>query len=367
MKIAFVITLMDGLGGAQVHVRDLSLWLKARGHEPVILTGAVGCVSDDLKAQGVEVIHVPDIVRPIRPVRDLRAIWALRRKLLEIRPDVVSCHSSKAGLVGRVAARLAGLPVIFTAHGWAFTPGVATIPRYIYMAAEWCCGPLSDHIICVSGRGRRQALAAHIAPPGKITTVHNGMPNIVVAPRQPHTPPRIGMIARFADPKDHKTLIAALATIRDLPWNLRLVGGGNCDAERRQAAELNIIDRIVFAGERSDTANVLQEMDIFVLLSRHEGFPRSILEAMRSGLPVVGTNVGGIPESVVDGETGLLVPFGDVAATAAALRTVIGDQEKRAQMGRAGRQRYLDHFTFEHMVDPTLAIYRTVSGLGDSK
>jgi glycosyltransferase involved in cell wall biosynthesis len=362
MKIAYVITLMDGRGGAQVHVRDLSLWLKARGHEPVILAGTVGSVSSDLEAQGVEVIHVPDIVRPINPVRDLKAIWALRRKLLQVRPDVVSCHSSKAGMVGRAAARLAGLPVIFTAHGWAFTPGVPPFQRYIYMAAEWACGPLADHIVTVSERGRRQALAAHIAPPQKITTIHNGMPNIEIGSQEDHEPPRIGMIARFADPKDHRTLIAALGMLKDLSWQLQLVGGGNSGPIRDQAMALGIADRIDFAGERSDTDIVLRGLDIFVLLSRHEGFPRSILEAMRTALPVVATEVGGISESVIDGETGLLVPFADVTATAIALRALLCSREKRRRMGEHGRQRYLDHFTFEHMANPTLEIYRAVSG-----
>jgi glycosyltransferase involved in cell wall biosynthesis len=294
-------------------------------------------------------------------MRDFKAIWALRRKLREIRPDVVSCHSSKAGMVGRVAARLAGLPVIFTAHGWAFTPGVPTLQRYIYMAAEWLCGPLAHHIVTVSERGRRQALAAHIAPPEKITAIHNGMPNIEVSAREDHEPPRIGMIARFADPKDHHTLVAALATLKGLAWQLHLVGGGNFDAVHEQAMAAGISDRIVFAGERSDIEKVLREMDIFVLLSRHEGFPRSILEAMRASLPVVATDVGGISEAVLDGETGLLVRFADIAATARALRTMICDREKRLQMGVAGRRRYLAHFTFEHMANPTLAIYRAVS------
>jgi glycosyltransferase involved in cell wall biosynthesis len=360
MKIAYVITLMDGLGGAQVHVRDLSVWLKGRGHEPVILAGAVGGVSDTLKTQGIEVLHIPEIVRPIRPWKDFKAIWELRRKLKEIAPDVVSCHSSKAGLVGRIAAKLAGLPVIFTAHGWAFTPGVPIVPRYIYMVSEWLCGPLSDHIISVSERGRGQALAAHIAPPQKITTIHNGMPDMEMPPRQPHDPPRLGMIARFADPKDHHTLVAALATLGDLEWQLELVGGGDTQAVRQQAEALGIADRITFAGERFDTGSILRDLDVFILLSRHEGFPRSILEAMRSRLPVVATDVGGISESVVQGETGLLVPYADVSATAAALRALICDPQKRQRMGEVGRDRYLRKFTFDHMVKPTLEIYEKV-------
>lgn len=132
MRIAYVITRADVVGGAQVHVRDLAAAMQNAGHEATVLAGAPGPLAQQLAARGVAFRDVPALVRPIAPLRDVAALRQLRARLRELRPNLVSTHSSKAGWLGRLAARSLGIPVLFTAHGWAFTTGVPAGARRFY-------------------------------------------------------------------------------------------------------------------------------------------------------------------------------------------------------------------------------------------
>lgn len=365
MRIVYLITRMDSIGGAQIHVRDLSLWLRENGHDPIVVTGACGPICKTLVDAGVQVVEARHLVRPIRPMEDVRAFRTIMGILKEYDPALVSCHSSKAGILGRIAARAMGIPVIFTAHGWAFTDGVPELQRLAYKAIERLCGPLSDHIVTVCRYDRQLAVAARIAPAGRITTVHNGMP-LLPAPhrtaRKPDasTPARIGMVARFDAQKDHETLLRALARVRDKAWRLQLIGGGDSSRVARMAADLDLLDRIEFVGESSNVPGLLADLDIFCLISRWEGFPRSILEAMRAALPVIATDVAGVRESVEDALTGYVVPIGDDRLLAKSLGELIDLPGLRIAMGNRGRSRFENRFTLEHMLRPTLNLYQAV-------
>nr|WP_297861133.1 glycosyltransferase [Meiothermus sp.] len=169
------------------------------------------------------------------------------------------------------------------------------------------------------------------------------------------------MVARFAVPKDHGLLLQALADLQEQPWEVELIGDGPMQSlAEEQAARLGIGDRVRFLGARKDVAECLAQAHIFVLASNYEGFPLSILEAMRAGLPVVASNVGGVAEAVIDGETGFLVPRGDVHALRSRLAQLIENPQLRTQMGMAGRARYKAHFTLEQMLEKTLAVYEKV-------
>ena len=366
MKVVYVITLMDILGGVQVHVRDLSCWLASRGHEVTIVTGALGLPLLQLDTLGVKTIVLPELVRSISPMNDYRAVQKLRRHLKNIAPDVVSCHSSKAGVIGRLAAWLEGIPVIFTAHGWAFTPGVGKIQERLYALVERVIAPLSSHIITVSRYDKTLALEAGVGIESQITTIHNGMPAISVQPRVTvDHETRIIMVGRFWRQKDYTTLLKAMAMIRDLSWKLHLVGGGDASREVQLAHQLGINDRIIFHGQRADIVEMLQEMDIFILLSHWEGFPRSILEAMRAGLPVIATDVAGVSESVQEGLTGFLIPREDCAAAADVLRRLISAPEQRVRLGINGRNSFVENFTFEDMARKTFNLYCAVQRKSD--
>ncbi|WP_297853548.1 glycosyltransferase [Meiothermus sp.] len=169
------------------------------------------------------------------------------------------------------------------------------------------------------------------------------------------------MVARFAVPKNHGLLLQALAGLQERPWEVELIGDGPLQSfAEEQAIRLGIRNRVHFVGARTDVAERLAQAHIFVLTSNYEAFPLSILEAMRAGLPVVASNVGGVAEAVIDGETGFLVPRGDLQALRSRLAQLIDNPQLRRQMGMAGRARYEAHFTLEQMLDKILAVYEKV-------
>jgi glycosyltransferase involved in cell wall biosynthesis len=167
----------------------------------------------------------------------------------------------------------------------------------------------------------------------------------------------------MAEPKDHATLLTALGGLRHMHWQLDLIGEGPLEEQLRlRSAQLGLDGRIHFRGFSDNPATQLAAAQIFVLASRSEAFPYSILEAMRAGLPVVASNVGGIPEAVVEGRTGFLVPAGDPHVLADRLGRLIADPALRQQLGNSGRNRFLRHFTFEQMFEKTFQIYLDVLG-----
>ncbi len=363
MRIAYIVTRADPIGGAQIHVRDLARAVRAQGHSATVLTSGSGPFVEELRAQDTPTIVLEHLAVPIGPVRDWRALREIRAVLTELRPDLVAAHSSKAGTLGRIAGRTMEIPVVFTAHGWAFTPGVPSLKASLYRQIERVVGPLANRIITVSEYDRRLALEAKIVSPDRIVTVHNGMPDIAPTLRADpsRTPPRLVSVARFGSQKDHPTLFRALAELRHLPWELDLVGEGPLMGQMQElAASLGIADRLRFLGQRMDVDQLLQAAQISLLVTNWEGFPLSILEAMRAGLPVVASAVGGVGESVQDGETGYLVARGSVDQVRDRLEQLLVDPNLRTRLGTKARARFEQEFTLHHCVTRTLAVYRDV-------
>ena len=374
MKIAFVVTRSDAVGGAQVHVRDMSTALRDAGHEPTVLAGGNGPWFEQLRARNIPLVRLNHLQRSISPLTEIRALFELRRQLKALKPDVVSTHTAKAGVLGRIAAFSLGLPVLFTAHGWTFTDGISRMQARVWKLIEWMVGGLAGRIVTVSEYDRRLALQARISSPDRIMAIHNGMPDIAsaLAADPGRALPHLVMVARFEEQKDHRTLLMALAQIQDLPWRLSFVGSGPLEAPMHAlCVSLGLDERVAFLGTRSDVADILSTAQVFVLCTHWEGLPRSIIEAMRAGLPVLATDVAGIPELIDDGKTGLLCRAGDVEDASAKLRLLIESGELRTQMGARARWRYLDSFQFERMFTRTVQVYDSIlkrtSALGVSR
>lgn len=367
MKVLYVITRSDTLGGAQVHVRDMASWLRSLGHDAAVVVGGEGLYCDALAERGVPYMVSKHLCRPIRPDRDLRAAHELRRIFRQQRPDLITLHSVKAGLVGRIAAAGLRIPVLFTAHGWSFTEGISSSGIWLGRTLERLAAPLADRIITVSEYDRALALRSGVGRPETVQTVHNAMPDtgFRASPGENSKPVKIVMVARLDRPKDHETLFEALAEIRELDWVLDLVGDGpNEGMLIEHVRSLGLSEKVRFLGLRSDVDQLLSHAHVFVLASLWEGFPLSILEAMRAGLPVVASDVGGVAEAVVHEETGFLVPRRCAEALRDRLSQLIADPLERARMGAAARLRYERQFTFERMAHETLRIYEQLAGAG---
>ncbi|MBT8461546.1 MAG: glycosyltransferase family 4 protein [Gemmatimonadetes bacterium] len=363
MRIAYTITRSDDLGGAQIHVRDLAAALKESGHDVVVLAGGGGVLARQLEERGVEVVELRHMARPIRPFVDFRALRELVGHLRRLRPDIISTHSSKAGILGRIAGRRLGIPTITTAHGWLFDgPPIGRRQKMVWRI-ERSMAPLARRIVTVCESDRQLAIDSGVSDADRLVTIHNAMPDVDGSLRANPAvdPPRLLMVARFAPQKDHATLFRALATLLELDWELDLVGSGpQEDATRALAESLGLSGHIRFLGMREDVPELIAASQAYLLISHWEGFPRSILEALRGGLPVVATDVGGVREAVIDGETGFVVPENDDVLLADRLKLLIEHAELRTTMGRAARSHYEAQFTFERLVGEALALYESV-------
>lgn len=359
MKILHVITRAD-LGGAQRHLLDLLSGLRADFNVEAAM-GEEGYFSDSVRELGLPVHIVPSLVQPLSVTKDARALFELIQLIRRRKPDLVHAHTSKAGVIGRAAARLTGTPSIFTAHTWCFAEGTSLKWKLLGTPAEKVAARCCRFIINVSAANRELALRNGIAPADKLVTIHNGVPD------EPHRaqpcgggPVRIVMVARFVQQKAQDDLLRALSGI-NAALEVVFAGDGPLRSQAEAlAGQLRIADRVHFLGERRDIAELLASAHIFALPTHWEGFPLSVLEAMRAGLPVVASDVGGIREAVVTGETGLLVRPESVEEFRGALMQLIEQPALRGQMGAAGRARFERNFTFSAMCAKTVAIYNAV-------
>jgi glycosyltransferase involved in cell wall biosynthesis len=361
MKIVHVLTRGDVLGGAQSHVRELSLELRSLGHDVTVITGAPGIFTDQLRQAGIPWLPVKSLVRPVRPHRDVAALVELWCALRRLKPDLVCAHTAKAGSLARAAARLHHIPSVFTPHGWSIfdRTSLRTIPLFCW--AERLSGRLGTRVINVCEHERVLAQQFGVCPANALEVVHNGIAEIPFARLRPidAQPPVIVMVARFAWQKDHRTLLQALSGLLCMEWRLLLVGTGELKPQvDAQVGALGLCDRVSILPPESDVNHLLIEAQIFVLSTNFEALPISILEAMRAALPVVATDVGGIAESVRHEETGLLVRRGDVAGLRDALARLIAGPALRVAMGTAGRRLWAAEFTASAMAARTVEVYK---------
>jgi glycosyltransferase involved in cell wall biosynthesis len=356
-RILYLVTRAER-GGAQTHVLDLACSMRP-DFEVSVATGEEGFLTEACRERAIPVYVLPHLQREVRPLADARAfgeIWQLIRKL---RPDLLHLHTFKAGFLARLAGRILRIPSVYTIHAWLY--GTAAVSRFSSalsgpcerLAARWC-----ERIITVSRAGARVARGHRIGSPSKLVTIHNGLPDCAEQARlSPTETPVITMVARFIEGKDHDLLLRAFARTPKGP-RLRLVGDGPTRASVESLAhELGIQEQVDFLGNRDDVASLLATSDVFVLASRSEMLPISILEAMRAGLPVIASDVGGVGEAVTHNENGFLVPSGSVSALAQALTDLTNDYALRLRMGQAGRQRFTRQFLSSSMQERTRCIY----------
>lgn len=359
-RLLYLITRSD-IGGAQTHVIAL---IKAfsKDYEVHLATSCEGALTESVRDVSVSTHLLASLTRSINLFQDFQALRETQSLIREIRPDLIHAHSSKAGLIGRLAGSLCQVPTVFTAHGWGFTPRTPLFRQIIALLSEKLSASLAEKLICVAESDCQLAKQYRLTTSYKLVTIRYGISNLPITQANPLIePPRLIMVARFNEQKDQTTLIKALHCLKRNDIHLDFVGSGpSMESSRYLAQSLGIADNISFLGDRKDVSNLLAKSQIFVLSTHYEGLPISILEAMRSGLPVVATNVNGIPEEVSHGESGLLVPPSDEQALASALEMLIDSPELRQLMGNAGRQKFLQEFTVERMITEIESVYKQI-------
>ncbi|MGE7625060.1 glycosyltransferase family 4 protein [Viridibacillus sp. NPDC096237] len=358
MKIVQIITRLDTAGGAQSHVLALTKQLVLDGHDVTIFTSKGNLIHQALNEENISIIQLQYLKWAIHIVDDIRAFLEIRENLRRINPDIVALHSSKAGAVGRLAAFSLNIPTVFTAHGWAFTEGVKPLKGWVYQQIEKVLALKTTKIITVSNYDYSLATEKKVVKKNNMTTIHNGIHSSNSRQNlSQNRVPKIIMVARFEQPKRQDLLIEVLSTMTEKEWQLVFIGDGSqMEAAKALSLQHHIADRVKFLGSRDDIEEQLQQADLFVLLSDFEGLPISILEAMRAQLPIIASNVGGVPELIIDDETGYVVNH-DLESIKGCLNQLLENHSLRLRLGYLAHRYFEENFSFHSMYDKTVSQY----------
>ena len=356
IPVVHVITRLT-LGGSSENTVSTMEALERAGYAGTLALGpeSEAATVADARARGCRLVEVDALCREIRPVRDVAAVAALWRLFRRTRPAVVHTHTSKAGFVGRLAARLAGVPaVIHQPHGHVFYGYWGPSRTALFVALERLAARWTDTIVTLTPREVEEHLERRIGRVEQYAVVPSGVPTAALratAPSRAAARARLGLgpgafvvvgVGRLVPIKGFDLLVAALpALLARVPAaHVVLVGDGEERAAlEARAAALGVAGRLRITGAVGDVTGHLAAADVLAAPSRNEGMGRVLVEAMALGLPVVGAAVGGIPDVIEDGGCGLVVPPEDPAALAEALVDLGVDAALRAKLGAAAPRR----------------------------
>lgn len=366
LTVLFIITKSE-IGGAQTHLMEVVRYMHRAGHDVSVVTGTTGWLTNELAAIGVYYEILPDLIREINPAKDIKTINSICHILEDKQPDIIHCHSSKAGIVGRIAGAIKNIPAVFTAHGWAFTSGVSPVKRIIYTAIEHMMLGITSKVICVSEFDRQLAKRWFLHNYNRIVTVHNGIVDkkfISSTVREYSLPLNLVSVARFSHQKNNMELIRAVERINKLysdSLQLNMVGDGPLLSEAQTYVTSHKLENDVhFLGSRTDVDDILNQNDIFCLISNYEGLPISIIEAMRARMPIIASDVGGVNELVQDEVNGFLIPRGNISELVDKLKYILEHKKLIKSMGEASRKIYEEEYTADRMNQKILSVYNEI-------
>lgn len=370
-KILFIVTQSD-FGGAQRYIFDLVVNLK----NEFLISVAAGPKGGDellnrLEKNGIAIHRLKHLKRAINPCHDWLAYRELKNLIKNEKPDIVHLNSSKAGVLGSLAAARLPSRVIYTAHGWTFNEPNNPLKRQIYLGAEKWTSRYKDRIICVSEYDRRSALKYDIASPEKLITIHNGLDwqkleflskktalDFLAAKVEISNNKLIGAVANLYPAKGLTYLIKTARFIKS-PCQILIIGEG---PERRnleqQIAKYQLQNKVLLLGALPQAYRYLRAFDFFILPSVKEGFPYAILEAMAAGLPIVATSVGGLPEIIEDGRNGFLVAPQNPLALAEKINYLLENPDQARLFGQTNLEK-IKEFDLKKMTQKTKEIYFT--------
>lgn len=363
-------------GGPAIHVSLLSRGLDADGcFKTRLVAGLIGEAEGDMsylaRESGLDLITLPALGREISPFADFMTTLALFRLMRRWRPHIVHTHTAKAGFVGRLAAWLAGVPVIVhTFHGHVFHSYFGPLTTQLFLILERLAALISTAILTVSDGLRDELLGYHIAPPHKIRVVPLGLDLAPFTHAETlrgrfrrelgisTDAPLVGIIGRLVPVKHHDLFLAAARLVLDTVPDACFVVVG--DGQRRAelvslVGEMGLAGRVIFTGWRRDLPRIYADLGALVISSKNEGTPVSLIEAMAAGVPVVSTAVGGVPDLLKRGDLGLLVPPGDPSALAAGIVAALA-RPSADRIGRA-REQVLRYHSADRLTADIRALY----------
>ncbi|AQS59570.1 glycosyl transferase family 1 [Desulforamulus ferrireducens] len=368
-KIKILHVVRPAAGGLKNHLINLVRYTDKNKFDVTVACPPNCPLFEELTSLGIKTLPIP-LLGELSPTKDYAVVRTLVKYLHQSGTTILHAHSSKGALVGRIAAIIARTPVVlFTVHNSIFYEEWPQWKKSLFAYVERLLARFTDRIITVSEALKQELIENEKIPAKQISTIYNGievdkftakvdMLSIRKELNIPELGPVIGTIARLAPQKGVTYFLKAASLLKEYQVNFLVVGDGPLrESLEQEVIELGLQKRVVFTGNRENIADILSMMDIFVLPSVTEGLPLTILEAMAAGKPVVATRVGGVPEAIVEGKTGLVVAPRDPEALAVALAGMLSERDKLIRMGLNGQKHVVEKFTIQHMVDRTTELY----------
>ncbi len=378
VKVTRIVARLN-VGGPAVHIINLTAGLDPDRFESQLIAGRPGPDEGDMgylaTQKGIDPLIIPELGRELSPLGDVGTTVKLARILRRDKPDIVETHTAKAGAVGRLAARLAGVPlVIHVFHGHVFHSYFGSLETQMFVNIERALARITDLIITVSPAQRRDIVDVYrIAPPERVLTVPLGLDLEPFRRAKQTCQGRfrtslgvlteallVGFVGRLTAVKNPSLFVEAAGLVVQQFPQTRFVFVGN--GELRPALEeqidvLGLAGHVIFAGWQVDMPAVYADLDLLALASLNEGTPVTVIEALATGIPVVATAVGGVPDVLKDRQTGVLVPSGDTEGLAQAIVELLRAPERAEALARAGQGDVLDRFDQARLVDDMESLY----------
>jgi len=376
IKVLHIITRLDKGGSAQ-NTLDTVNQLDKNKYSVTLISGYTydpnGEIARFISDNSIDYVLIPDLVREVSPVKDIKAFFKILFFMLKNKFDIVHTHTSKAGILGRWAAKFSGVRIIIhTPHGHVFYGYFGWFKTRIFIYLESLTALITDKIITLTERGKQEHVSYGIARPGKFIPIYSGIKikefaSVDIDRKKqkenlgiPSDAPVIGTVTRLDPIKGNHYFISALPEVVKIFPQIRvlIIGDGSERSSLEQAAkDFGISRNVMFLGMQTHVRNLVAIFDIFVLSSLNEGMGRCLLEAQLIGVPVVATKVGGIPEVVRNGMTGILVPEKNSLEISRALIKILSDASLRNDMSQEARHWVSEKFSVEAMVEKISGLY----------
>lgn len=370
-KVLFIIT-KGNFGGAQRYVYDLACRLPKEQYEVVVTCGEGQILKEKLKEKNIKVIDLISAQRDINFIKDFKTFFEILKIIKEERPYVVHLNSSKTGGLGALAGRIAGTPrIIFTSHGWAFNENRNVLSKILISILHWFTIILSHSSIAVSEKAKKDVIFMPFVK-DKIKTIYNGIEKFKTLPKEETRQILSGIeasnriiIFTIAELHKNKGIDIAIKALSLLPTEAKekIIYSVAGDGEEREgleklSQELRVKNLVRFLGFVPNAKELLSGGDIFLLPSRTEAFPYALLEAGIVGLPIIATNVGGVPEVIHDMQNGVLIHPQNPKETAEAILYLLDHARKQKEFGSEIKKTVLNFFSLDKMLEETMKSYQ---------